>query len=153
MTYLAITACIFTVELRLKKYMDAVCALDEQHAYADGRIILKKYYNTGAAGNFLSGHPKAMQCLHAAVLGGVLAGLLSMLPKKGMRTAKLGLAFAAGGGLSNLHDRLTKGHVVDYVSFGHVPNRFRKYVFNISDFFIFLGILLISAYIIVSERK
>lgn len=137
----AVAALIFGAEFFVKKHMDEVRTLEEKRVVAGGKAILKKYYNTGAAGNFLSGHPKAMICLHAAVLGMVAAMCLRVFPQKGARAAKLGLAFILGGGLSNLYDRLKKGHVVDYISFGFGPGCFRKLVFNMADFFVFAGIL------------
>lgn len=141
--YLAVIAFIFGLEFFVKGHMDKARALDfdGERELAGGKIVLKKYYNTGAAGNFLSGHPNIMLCLHAAVLVMVAAACFRVFPKKDARAAKLGLSFIAGGGLSNLYDRLSKGHVVDYFSFGFGPGRFRKLVFNIADFFVFAGIL------------
>ena len=55
----------------------------------------------------------------------------------------------AGGGLSNLYDRYTKHHVVDYVRFQTGPKWFRRIIFNVSDFFIFIGAVLA---VIGSER-
>ena len=141
MVFVAVMAFIFVLDFYVKKHMDEVRTLDEQRVLAGGRVILKKYYNTGAAGNFLSRCPKVMLCLHTAVLGGVAAGFFKAFPKKDAGAAKMGLAFIAGGGLSNLFDRLQKGHVVDYISFGFGPGWFRKLVFNIADFFVFAGIL------------
>ena len=48
----------------------------------------------------------------------------------------------AGGGLSNLYDRYTKHLVVDYVRFQTGPKWFRRIIFNVSDFFIFIGAVL-----------
>lgn len=48
----------------------------------------------------------------------------------------------AGGGLSNLYDRYTKYHVVDYVRFQTGPKWFQRIIFNVSDFFIFIGAVL-----------
>lgn len=142
--FLAVIAFIFGLEFFVKRHMDKDRALfDGQRELAGGKIILKKYYNTGAAGNFLSGHPKIMVCLHAAVLAAVGALCIQVFQKKDAAVAKLGLSFLVGGGLSNLHDRITKGHVVDYISFGFGPGFFRKLVFNTADFFVFAGVLVI----------
>lgn len=142
MLYLIVIFSIFLTECCVKKHMDRVRSLDEKRLLAGGRIILKKYYNTGAAGNLLSRRPGWMLCIHGAVLGTVFTALCRMLHRQGAGMLKLGLAFTAGGGLSNLYDRITKGHVVDYLSFGFGPKRFQKLVFNAADFFIFLGALL-----------
>ena len=63
-------------------------------------------------------------------------------------TCRLGNAFpfvsfsSTGGGLSNLYDRYTKHHVVDYVRFQTGPKWFQRIIFNVSDFFIFIGAVL-----------
>ena len=44
------------------------------------------------------------------------------------------------GGIGNLIDRKKKGYVVDFIQIKHKP--FDKVIFNISDVFIFLGMLL-----------
>ncbi len=152
MLFIFMTGFIFILEYNIKKHMDHVRTLKEQRLLADGKIILKKYYNTGAAGNFLSSHPVWMCRIHACMLTAVSALLIWSLPKKHAALAKTGLSFLAGGGLSNLYDRLTKGHVIDYVSFGFGPKRFQKLIFNIADFFIFAGILLCMVQILQKEK-
>lgn len=133
---------VFLLEYCVKEHMDKVRTLQEQRPLAGGRVILKKYYNTGAAGNFLKNRPQCVRSVHIAALTAVFAALLYAMPKKNVSAAKAGLSFLAGGGLSNLRDRLVKGYVVDYVSFGFGPKWFRKLVFNTADFFVFAGIIL-----------
>lgn len=135
------------LEHYIKRHMDQAYTLQRRRTLAGGNIVLKKYYNTGVAGSFLSGHPKLARCIHMSALIAVFATLLRILPKKDAAAAKLGISLLAGGGFSNLYDRLAKGHVVDYVSFGFGPKRFQKLVFNLSDFFIFAGSLLCMAQI------
>ena len=144
---------IFMFEYVMKNYMDRTLAPGIQHTLAKGRIILKKHYNKGSAGNFLSSRPGCIRRIHAAALAAVSAGLLWMLPKKHAALAKTGLSFLAGGGLSNLHDRLRHGHVIDYVSFGFGPQRFRRLVFNLADLFIFAGIFVCTAQVFVKEEQ
>lgn len=142
MVTIIVIAIIFVFEYCMKRHMDQVRTLQEQRPVVDGKIILKKYYNTGAAGNFLDSHPKCVRSIHIAALFSVFIALLYFLPKKNMAAVKTGLSFVAGGGLSNLYDRLSKGYVVDYVSFGFGPKWFQKIVFNMADFFIFAGVFL-----------
>ena len=56
----------------------------------------------------------------------------------------------AGGGfadstMSNWYDRHKRGYVTDYVSFRFGPEKFRRLVFNVSDFCIFFGLALLTA--------
>ena len=50
----------------------------------------------------------------------------------------LGMSFIIGGGIGNLIDRFTVGYVVDYIKFTFFPP-----VFNLSDCFICIGIIII----------
>jgi len=142
MIYIFMIGMIFFAEYYTKRHMDHVRTLQEQRPMAGGKIILKKYYNSGGAGNFLKSHPKCIRSAHISTLLAASAALLYVMPKKNTTAAKTGLSLLVGGGFSNLYDRLTKGYVVDYVSFGFGPKRFQKLVFNFADFFIFSGILL-----------
>lgn len=142
MPYVILVIFIFTLEYFIKRHMDQVRTLQQQRPLAGGRLVLKKYYNTGAAGNAFKRHPGYVRCIHTAALLFVAAAMVYTLPKKGARAVKTGLAFLAGGGLSNLYDRLRKGYVVDYFSFGAGPKWFRRLVFNLADFFVFAGVLL-----------
>ena len=63
---------------------------------------------------------------------------------RGNSTLKAGLALLLGGAYSNTYDRLTRRYVVDYVSFPVKNQRFRRIVFNISDFCILIGALLMT---------
>lgn len=61
---------------------------------------------------------------------------------KGGKLLKTGLAFLLGGAYSNTYDRLMRKYVVDYVSFPVKNKKIRNIVFNISDFCIMIGALL-----------
>lgn len=56
---------------------------------------------------------------------------------------RMGLSFMLGGAYSNTYDRLKRKYVVDYVSFLVKWERFRRIVFNISDFCIMIGAVLV----------
>jgi len=53
-----------------------------------------------------------------------------------------GLSLVAGGALGNLADRIRLGFVVDYFHIANFP------VFNIADFAVVIGIILISIFIL-----
>ena len=67
---------------------------------------------------------------------------LSTFSLRGNSTLRAGLALLLGGAYSNTYDRLTRNYVVDYVSFPVKNKRVRRVVFNISDFCIMIGALL-----------
>ena len=149
MIYPAITAAIFTLDYFIKKYIDKKYKTKEKHPRLGGKVYIQKFYNNGATLNLLAKHPKAMTCIHSAVMVFVAVGYYFVMRFSGRQLTKAGLAMLAGGGLSNLYDRYTKHHVVDYIRFGVGPKWFRKIIFNVSDFFIFIGAVLA---VIGSER-
>jgi signal peptidase II len=77
---------------------------------------------------------------------------VATLGKKGKVLLKTGLAFILGGAYSNTYDRLRRKYVVDYISFdlksgNKLADKFKKIVFNISDFAIIIG----SMFLVINE--
>lgn len=149
MIYFAITAAIFSLDFFLKKYIDKKYARKVKHPRLGGKICIEKFYNKGATLNLLAKHPKVMTAIHSVIMVFVAVVYYFAMRMTGKELTKTGLAMLAGGGLSNLYDRYTKHHVVDYVRFQIGPKWFQRIIFNVSDFFIFIGAVLA---VIGSER-
>ena len=130
MVYLAITAAIFTLDFFLKKYIDKKYARKVKNPRLGGIICIEKFYNKGATLNLLAKHPKAMTAIHSVIMAFVVVVYYFAMRMTGKKLTKTGLAMLAGGGLSNLYDRYTG------------PKWFRRIIFNVSDFFIFIGAVL-----------
>lgn len=137
-----LTAGVFLLDFFIKSYMDKNYARKVQHPRLNGKIILEKYYNKGAALNLLAERPKFLTFLHTFIL--LAVGIASYFSIRCFHrpVAKTGLALLLGGGASNLFDRYTKGHVIDYFRINLGPKWLRRIIFNISDFCIFIGALL-----------
>lgn len=142
MIYIGITAAIFLLDFFLKKYVDRKYELRKKHRCCNGKVEIEKYYNNGATLNLLAKHPKAMTAIHSVIMAFVAVVYYFAMRMTGKKLTKTGLAMLVGGGLSNLYDRYTKHHVVDYVRFQTGPKWFRRIIFNVSDFFIFIGAVL-----------
>jgi len=88
-------------------------------------------FNTGAAFSFLAGEAGWQRWLFAAIAVGACALMLWLLRRGGSRLYCAGLALIVGGALGNLYDRVTLGHVVDFLLFHwrewHYP------AFNVAD--------------------
>lgn len=142
MLYVLIAAGVFALDFGMKHFVDKKYRIKEQHPCLKRKIILEKYYNTGAALNFLEKKPGLMRGIHTVMI--VMAGIYFyiLLRTPGKKLAKTGMALLLGGGANNLYDRYTKGHVVDYFRINAGPKRLRRIIFNISDFCIFIGALL-----------
>jgi signal peptidase II len=142
MVYIACVAGIFLLDFFIKRKIDRTRELDEEEVVCGQKIILTKYYNKGAILNFLDRWPKAMTIIHTAILAWVAVIYGMALKTRANPGLKLGLSMMLGGGLSNLYDRFTKNHVVDYFRFNVKIKKLRNVIFNISDLFVFLGSLL-----------
>lgn len=91
-----------------------------------------------------------LSLVFSAFMTGIFAATLTT---KGNVVLKGGLALLLGGAYSNTYDRLKRGYVVDYVSFCLPPvknkvlaklkNALEAVVFNVSDFAIIIGAMLI----------
>ena len=97
----------------------------------------------GMAGGRFSGHMSSIIKFSGIMTLAGMVRFLSLLPQNGRKLQKAGYALLTGGALSNLYDRCKKGYVVDYVSFRTPFQRLNRLVFNLSDFFIMAGALLI----------
>ncbi len=71
-----------------------------------------------------------------AILGGVTAYL--WFGRHLQRYEYICFGFIAGGGASNILDRLIHGSVIDFIDIQHIP--YWNYVFNTADVMIHLGI-------------
>ncbi len=143
MIYLLIAAGIFVLDFFVKRYVDAHRKLMEETPVLKGKVIIRKYYNKGAALNFLAKRPQKMKKLQTVLMAAVGGSFFVLLFQKGKRGVKTALAMILGGGASNLYDRFTKGHVVDYFSFRSRHKYLSGIIFNLSDFFVFFGAALL----------
>lgn len=123
----------------IKDYVDKKYARKVKHPKLGGLAYIEKYYNDGAMLNMLEEWPGLLKILQTVFMLVVCIGFYFSLRRNGSQLGKIGTAFLVGGGLSNLFDRYTKGHVVDYVGFNVGPKWFRRIIFNVSDFFVFIG--------------
>ena len=143
MFYIFIILLIVAFEWKYKNYIEAVFDFKKEEYRANKLIKIHKYHNPGAFLNIMQ-HKKKL--LHAISIGFTLATtifFLLTLCHKGNRVLKFGLALLLGGAFSNTYDRLSRNYVVDYFSFCTPWKKFNRIVFNISDFFILIGTLLV----------
>ena len=109
-------------------------------------------YNSGAAFSFLAdagGWQRWFFTAIALVASVVIVGWLLKL--KGERLVALGLALILGGALGNLWDRVTLGHVVDFLDFHWAGYHFPA--FNLADSAITVGAVLLILDMFVSKKQ
>lgn len=102
-------------------------------------FFLHRYHNRGMAESRLQERPALVKAVGAASLALLTALFLVLLPLKGKKGIKIGLALVIGGGLANLAERFLHGYVTDYIQFKVPFRRIRRLVFNVADLAVFLG--------------
>ena len=68
MVYAIIAGGVFLSDLILKRYMDKKYARKVRHPRLGGRIVLEKYYNKGAALNFMVKRPNLLRIIQPSFL-------------------------------------------------------------------------------------
>jgi signal peptidase II len=99
-------------------------------------------HNTGAAFSFLAGAGGWQRWFFAAITVAISTGIVVMLRRGHANRLVAGaLALVLGGALGNLYDRVTLGHVVDFVQL-HAAGYFFP-AFNVADSAITVGVTLL----------
>ena len=144
MGYLCIVALIFAGELGIKNYVEKKRNAGEEKEICKGRILLRKYHNKGACMNLGEKKSNVVAGLSLILTAALALVFLYTLTRHGNGWLKAGLSLLLGGAFSNTYDRLKRKYVVDYFSFGVKWAPLRAIVFNISDFCILIGALIIA---------
>lgn len=140
--YAALAMAIFILDLLIKNHIEKTRKEGEEAAVCGGRLLIRRYHNKGAFLNAGERRRDLVAALSVALTLGVTVLFVLTFSCKGNRLLKAGLAVLLGGAYSNTYDRLMRKYVVDYVSFPVKNKRIRSVVFNISDFCIAVGALL-----------
>lgn len=139
-----LAAGIFVLDLLLKNKIEKTMEEGGEKLFCKGRLLVKRYHNKGAFLDLGEKKQGAVALLSLLLTLGMTVVFLSTLTFRGNSTLKAGLAFLLGGAYSNTYDRLVRKYVVDYFSFPVKNPRIRRIVFNISDFCILIGAVLIT---------
>ncbi|MCD2492123.1 signal peptidase II [Lacrimispora sp. NSJ-141] len=143
MVYLILAAFIFGLDLFLKNRIEARQD-DAFPVRLDNGISLEKHHNRGFLLNKLEDKPELVKKISVLTLIPLFLWFLWLFVKKAGSLGKIGASFLLGGAASNLYDRLFRGYVVDYI---RLPiKKIRHIIFNIADFFLFLGAALSAVY-------
>ena len=102
------------------------------------------WYNTGVAFGMFQGGGMVFTILAFFVAGAIILYFPGVPPQDW--SLRLALGLQLGGAVGNLIDRLTIGHVTDFISVGNFP------VFNIADSSITVGVGVLLLGIWLQER-
>ena len=99
-------------------------------------------YNAGAAFSFLSDADGWQRWFFSAIAGGASILIIYLLRRhEADKLFCIALSLMLGGALGNLWDRITLGHVVDFLDF-YIGN-YHWPAFNVADSAIFVGAMLL----------
>lgn len=142
--FAALAVGIFVLDLLIKNHIEKSLEEGEERPFCSGRLLIRRYHNKGAFLDIGEGRQGLVAMLSLGLTFFASVMFLLTFSLRGNSTLKAGLALLLGGAYSNTYDRLTRKYVVDYVSFPVKNKRFRRIVFNISDFCIMIGVLLLA---------
>ncbi len=134
---------IFLGDLWVKNKIEGNLGEGENRRLWGGKILLCRYHNRGMMLNLGQGRQRAVAFTSLAVLLVCLAVFVFTLGRRGRGLLLFGLSLLLGGAFSNTYDRLRRKYVVDYLRFGVRWRWLRGIVFNLSDFCIMAGALLV----------
>ena len=142
MIYAILAAAVFFLDLGIKNHIERKGTEGAEQEIGGGMLLLRKYHNRGAFLN--TGERKSGLVAVVSVILTLAMTVLFLVTFsfRGSRLLKAGLSLLLGGAYSNTYDRLRRHYVVDYVSFPVKNEMIRRIVFNISDFCIMIGALL-----------
>ena len=132
---------VLVLDIATKRWVESVLFHGQQIPLT-GFFNLVLTYNAGAAFSFLSDASGWQRWFFSAIAAGASALIIYLLRKHAAeKMFCIALSLILGGALGNLWDRITLGHVVDfldfYISSYHWP------AFNVADSAIFLGAILL----------
>ena len=139
--WLALSAVVVALDLYTKSIVSA------SFQYGEVRPVLPFFnlvlaHNSGAAFSFLAGAGGWQRWFFTVVTIGISIFIVAMLRKHHTdRLMSVALALVLGGALGNLYDRLTLGHVVDFVQL-HAGGWYFP-AFNVADSAITVGMALL----------
>lgn len=143
MIYVIIIIALCGADLFIKHNIEKNGDLLDDKPIFKGFLRQRKYHNEGAMLNLLQTKKKLVAAISTTFTVLMTIVFIITLSTSGKKMLKTGLALLLGGAYSNNYDRLKRHYVVDYVSFPVKWQKLRNVVFNIGDFGIIIGALLL----------
>ncbi|OGF58728.1 MAG: signal peptidase II [Candidatus Fischerbacteria bacterium RBG_13_37_8] len=141
--FISIAAVVFIVDQIVKKIV-AYSLIDEPHQLIPGFLEFVLVHNSGFVFGILSNTENSMLriIIYSVSIVSLLFVLVYFIKSRSQTMVfSIGFSFIMGGALGNIFDRITQGHVVDFIDL-HI-NKYHWPTFNIADLFITIGVFLI----------
>lgn len=134
---LSIALIVLVLDLASKNWVESALEFGQKIPLT-GFFNLVLTYNPGAAFSFLSEESGWQRWFLSGVAGSAALLIVFLLNKyKHEKLFCMSLSLILGGALGNLYDRVTLGHVVDFLDF--YIGTYHWPAFNIADSAIFIG--------------
>lgn len=146
------TAGLFAADQILKTYVEQNLDKKEERKLA-GPVVLRRVHNKGMCMGILSEKQTAVRYLSLAVAGIVTVFQAVVSFRRKGFWKKQGLALMSAGAWSNTFDRFARGHVIDYAGFDVKDPEASKITYNLGDFFIAAGAVILSLCSLFSSSK
>lgn len=144
MRHLFVTVCIFFGELLIKDHVEENWPMNQEQKAAKGFLKLRRYHNRGAFLNLGQKNPHLVAAVSVGLTVFLFCIMVLTLFQGGNNALKTGLSLLLGGAFSNTYDRLYRKYVVDYFSFCTGIKAIDRVVFNLADFAIMAGAVLVA---------
>ncbi len=136
-----ISAVVIALDLFTKHLVQSALAYGE-HIVITSFFNLVLTYNAGAAFSFLSDASGWQRWFFSGIAASASVLIVYLLRKHAAeKLFCISLSLVLGGALGNLWDRITLGHVVDFLDF-HISG-YHWPAFNVADSAIFVGAMLL----------
>lgn len=143
--YLGLASVICGSDLAIKETVKKKVGENSQKYILDDKVILTKFYNRGAALGVLQENPEWLRAITIFGVGSLAGAMAFACGQKGHHLKKIGLSMMLGGASSNAYERLKFGKVTDYIKFNVENKKLRNIIYNLGDFAIFSGTMLLLA--------
>jgi signal peptidase II len=143
-----VSAVIIVFDQATKLWITNNLALGETYCIIDGfceQVRFLHWYNTGIAFGLFQGNSMLFS-ITSIIIVVIIVIFYNQIPQQEW-LLRLALAFEVGGALGNFIDRVTLGHVTDFVAIGNFP------IFNVADAAINIGVALMFLSIVLEEIK
>lgn len=153
--FAGIAAAVFVLDIILKQGIEESLFSGEERKLFGGKVLLRKVYNKGAMLNLLAEKPDILKGISAALGSATLLYDAVLLAKPRRFVKKTGMMLFTGGAFSNIFDRFLRGKVIDYIGFQTRWPKLTEITYNLADFAIFAGMILVTAsrFVSIAGRK
>lgn len=152
---MSLTLSLALIDIAIKSYVEGYMKKGEERTACKGRILIRKVYNKGMCLNLFEDHQDFVKVSSAIVTMLLTIYQCITLVRKRHYLKKAGLSLMTAGAWSNTFDRWIRGYVIDYVGFKIRWEKITRITYNLGDFFLAAGavLMMLSSVFHFKKRK